>query len=483
MAARKPTRDQLELALKSAQKELAITHLRAFESAKESRRTENWYTRNGGPNADIRTAWSLLTRRHQDLVDSNPWANRAIRVIVNNWVGDGIIGSPMGGTRRYADAWNAWADTVECDFNGKLNWYGLQALIARTTAVRGSCLIRRRMDERMADQGLVGLRLQVLEPDMLDFSRDDGSRIRFGQQYDRDGRLEGYWLRQTHPGETEWNGVKIQSDFVPASEIIHTYEVNRPNQSIGVPFGSAVLLHLRDIDDIAQAMLLKTKIAACFTAFVYSNEPSDLATTTALTETLEPGAIEILPDGKQITFANPPQSPDYVEHQKHHLHAVAAGYGVTFEALTGILSDVNFSSARMGWLEFHRNVAAWRWNITVPQVLDPVHRWFNDAARLAQLRGPRRMIWTPPRRELVDPAKEIRALIEGVKAGFMSLSEVQRSLGFIPSEVMEELQADIADARAKGLALSVDGATGQGQGGAGLAEDPEELESEARPRE
>jgi lambda family phage portal protein len=464
--ARKPTRDQLELALKDAQKQLAVTHLRAFESAKESRRTENWYTRNGGPNADIRTAWRLLTRRHQDLVDSNPWANRAVRVITNNWVGDGIIGSPQGGSRRYADAWNDWADSVECDFNGKLNWYGLQALIARTTAVRGSCLIRRRFDLSMQDRGLVGLQLQVLEPDFLDFSKDDGSRIKFGQQYDRDGRLEGYWIRQTHPGETEWNGVRISSEFVPASEIIHTYEVNRPGQAIGVPFGSAVLLHLRDIDDITQAMLLKTKIAACFTAFVYSNEPSDLATTTALTETLEPGAIEILPDGKQISFSNPPQSPDYVSHQKHHLHAVAAGYGLTFEALTGILSDVNFSSARMGWLEFHRQIATWRWNLMIPQVLDPVHRWFNDVARVAQIRGPRRMIWTPPRRELVDPAKEIGALIEGVKAGFFSLSEIQRSLGYIPAEVMDELGQDVATAREKGLMLSVDGMSSAGRSAA-----------------
>jgi lambda family phage portal protein len=475
MARKRATRDQLELALKTAQKELAISHLRAFESAKESRRTENWYTRNGGPNADIRTAWRLLTRRHQDLVDSNPWANRAVRVITNNWVGDGIIGSPVNGSRKYDQAWNDWADTIECDHDGKLNWYGLQALIARTTAVRGSCLIRRRMDERMTDQGLVGLRLQVMEPDMLDFGKDDGSRIKFGQQYDRDGRLEGYWIRQTHPGETEWRGVKIDSEFVPASEIIHTYEVNRAGQSIGVPFGSAVLLHLRDIDDIASAMLLKTKIAACFTAFVYSNEPSDLAGTTALTETLEPGAIEILPDGKQITFANPPQSPDYVSHQKHHLHAVAAGYGITYESLTGILSDVNFSSARMGWIEFHRNVAAWRWNITIPQVLDPVHHWFNDAARLIQLRGPRRMIWTPPRRELVDPAKEIKALIEGVQAGFMSLSEVQRSLGFIPAEVMAELESDFKDARERELALSVDGLTGR-QAGMMAAEDEREAE-------
>lgn len=466
MAKKGKTREQqLELALKSARKELAVNHLRAFEAAKESRRTENWYTRNGGPNADIRTALSMLVRRHQDLVDSNPWANRAIKVIVNNWIGDGIIGSPVGATRRYQSAWDDWADSIECDWDGKLNWYGLQNLIARTTAVRGSCLIRRRMDERMMARGLAPLKLQVLEPDMLDFGKDDGARIKFGKQYSLDGQLEGYWIRQTHPGETEWRGVRIDSEFVPASEILHSYDVLRAGQAIGVPWGSAVLLHLRDIDDIASAMLLKTKIAACFTAFVYSNEPAEFGSDPVLTETLEPGAIEILPDGKQITFANPPQSPDYVSHQKHHLHAVAAGYGITYESLTGILSDVNFSSARMGWIEFHRNVAAWRWNVSIPQVMDPVHRWFNEAATAMQVRGPRKVVWTPPRRELVDPAKEISALIEAVRAGFMSLSEVQRSLGFIPSEVMAELQADMADARSRDLALAVDGMNSERAGG------------------
>jgi lambda family phage portal protein len=469
----KTREQQLELALKTARKELAVNHLRAFEAAKESRRTENWYTRNGGPNADIRTALSMLVRRHQDLVDSNPWANRAIKVIVNNWIGDGIIGSPVGATRRYQSAWDDWADSIECDWDGKLNWYGLQNLIARTTAVRGSCLIRRRMDERMMARGLAPLKLQVLEPDMLDFGRDDGSKIKFGKQFTVDGQLEGYWIRQTHPGETEWRGVRIDSEFVPASEILHSYDVLRAGQAIGVPWGSAVLLHLRDIDDIASAMLLKTKIAACFTAFVYSNEPAEFGGDPVLTETLEPGAIEILPDGKQITFANPPQSPDYVSHQKHHLHAVAAGYGITYESLTGILSDVNFSSARMGWIEFHRNVAAWRWNVSIPQVMDPVHRWFNEAATAMQVRGPRKVVWTPPRRELVDPAKEISALIEAVRAGFMSLSEVQRSLGFIPSEVMAELQADMADARAKDLALAVDGMSSSR--GAGSIEQPDDV--------
>jgi lambda family phage portal protein len=458
MAARKASREkQLELALKDARKQLAIEHLRAFESAKDSRRTEGWLARTGSADADIRPAWQRLVARHQDLVDSNPWANRAVKVISNNWIGDGIIGSPVGASQRYLIGWNDWAESVECDWEGKLNWYGLQSLAARTIAVRGSVLIRRRIDEDMAREGLVPLRLQVLEPDYLDTGKDNGSTIRFGKQYSISGKLEGYWLRKLHPGETHWTGTRIESEFVPKADVIHAYEVLRPGQSMGVPWGAPVLLALRDVDDILTAQMLKAKIASCFTAFVYSNEPDAIGgVETVLTETLEPGAIEILPDGKDIKFSQPPQSPDFVSHNRFYLHAIAAGYGITFEALTGIYSEVNFSSGRMGWIEFHRNVAAWRWNLAIPQIMDPVHRWFNAIALQAMsLRGPRKVLWTPPRRELVDPTKEIAGLVSAVQAGFMSLSEVQRSLGYIPEEVMAEAAEDKANAEALGLNLSV----------------------------
>jgi capsid protein len=62
-------------------------------------------------------------------------------------------------------------------------------------------------------------------------------------------------------------------------------------------------------------------------------------------------------------------------------------------------------------------------------------------------------------------------LISAVKAGFMSLSEVQRSLGFIPAEVMDELGADLANAREKGLALDVDLAAGGNRAAAEVVED------------
>jgi capsid protein len=67
------------------------------------------------------------------------------------------------------------------------------------------------------------------------------------------------------------------------------------------------------------------------------------------------------------------------------------------------------------------------------------------------------MIWKPPRREMIQPKEEIAYLIDAVKAGFISLSEVQRSFGFVPLELLDELSIDLREARARGLALSVDG--------------------------
>jgi capsid protein len=40
--------------------------------------------------------------------------------------------------------------------------------------------------------------------------------------------------------------------------------------------------------------------------------------------------------------------------------------------------------------------------------------------------------WTTPAREMIDPAKEVPAARDAVKAGFKSISEVIRSQGYNP---------------------------------------------------
>ena len=455
---------QLELQIKALRREAAISHLRAFEAAKQSRRTDNWLATNRGPNADLRLALQRIIARHQDLVDSDPWASKAISVVCNNWIGDGIVGAPTASSKRFADGYREWAESTDCDFYGQHNFYGLQSMIARTVAVRGSCLVRRRFDERLMRQGLMPLQLQVLEPDYLDYSKDDGAKIRFGKQYDDLGRLEGYWIRRAHPGESDWTAQSIQqSDLVPKSEICHVYDVRRPGQATGVPFGVSALLKLRDVSDRDAAQLLKDKLAACFMAFVSDSESDPSSVATELLDTLEPGVIEQLPPGKSIDFATPPGSGDYVANQKFHLLSIAVAYEITYESLTGDLGNVNFSSGRMGWMEMRRAVARWRWGIIIPQLLNPVAAWYRDAAAVIGAgRVTARFEWTPPVTWLVDPAREIPAYIDAVRAGFMSLSEIHRMLGYVPAVVIQELGQDLERARAAGLKLDVDLASGAG---------------------
>ena len=263
--------------LAEMQRRWAVEHLRAFEAAKVSRRTDNWLATGRGPNADLRGSLQRIVNRHQDLVDSDPWASKAVSVVVSNWVGDGIIGKPINSTKKYADGWRDWSESTLCDWDGLGNLYAKQSLIARTAAVRGSCLVRKRFDESMLQQGLVPLKLQILEPDYLDFSKDNGSNIRFGKQYGEDGRLEGYLLRRVHPGEMDWKATSLTSDFVPASEICHVFDVRRPGQVTGVPFGVSALLKLRDVSDRDAAQLLKDKLSACYMAFVQDSDPEAVA--------------------------------------------------------------------------------------------------------------------------------------------------------------------------------------------------------------
>ena len=431
-----------------------------FEAAKETRRTSGWWASNSGPNSDLRQAWYWLVKRHQDLADNDAYASRAIGVIVNNWIGDGIMSTPQGGTRRYNLAWKRWCDSPESDFYGIHDWYGNQAVGARTTAVRGAVLIRKRVNPELFERyGIVPLQVQMLEPDWLDFNKDNGIDILFGQQFDSAGRLQGYWIRDQHPGEMILgSGIKIQSSFVPKAEISLHFDSRRAGQRMGLPFGTAAILTLRDMGDIRAAQQMKDKIAACFFGVVTDMDGEVDPTKTGIEfDTIEPGAVEHLPPGRDFRAFSPPSSGDFVSTHREYAHAVAAAYEITYESMTGDLSNVYYSSFRGGWLEFSRRIAYLRGKVSVPAMLSPVCRWHDElASMVGLLKGPMEWTHTPPRREMIDPTREIPALIAAVRAGIMSLSEVQRSFGYVPEEIIAELAADMQRAKDAGLTLSVD---------------------------
>lgn len=452
-----------EAGAKRARARLALDQVRRYDGAASSRRTENWHAPNTSADAATAPGLERLRNRARDLTRNNPYASRAIQVLVNNTVGGGCLGQLTSRSRsraaRWNVLWNEWAhDPKACDYDARMNFWGLQSLVFRTVVESGECLIRKRIEPGAR----FPLKLQVLEPDFLDDTRADrmtadGGYIREGVEYDANDKRIAYHMHRIHPGDRSLSIGRYETVRVPASEVIHVFRRDRPGQSRGVPWGAPVINRLRDFDDFSDAQLLKQKISACFAGFVVDSEAQDAGGSPPLAETLEPGSLEILPPGKDIRFASPPSVGEFDSFSRAMLLQIAAGFGVTYEALTADLSNANYSAARMGHLEFSRNVDCWQKQILIAQMLGPCWEWFVNAAEIiGEQPMDIRMQWTPARRELIDPQKEVGAIIESVRGGLMSLSEAIRRSGYEPAEVMAEIARDAAMLDELGLILDTD---------------------------
>lgn len=435
---------------------------RRYEAASLGRRTKGWIAPDTGPNAEIKPALSRLRARSRDLVRNNAYASRAIQVISSNVVGTGIIPQPKN--KKIDELWNGWGDTLQCDAEMQNNFYGIQALVMREIVEAGEVLIRKVLGKN-SDGFQVPLQLQVIEADFLYDLSDrvlPNGFLKQGIEFDSQGKRVAYHLYRQHPGEAA-QGNSLESIRIPANEILHIYRKDRAGQIRGVPWGSPTLLKLRDFDDYDDAQLIRQKIAACFAAFVMDKEPSDTPgnESDVLDKNIEPGLIYDLPPGKEITFGSPPTvGLEYEPYAAVTLRAIATGYGVTYESLTQDYSRVNFSSGRMGWIEFQRNIEQWRWNMLIPNLCEPVWDWFVEAAELVGLVSVNRIkkaTWTPPKREMIDPVKETEAQITAIRGGLKTLSEAIREQGNDPEKQFEEMARDNDLLDRYGLRVDSDG--------------------------
>lgn len=435
---------------------------RVYEGASTGRRTDGWITPSSNANKEIGMALIRLRDRSRDLTRNNPIANRALQVVVSNVVGTGIMAQHKAASRNAEvaanDTWRRWSESTAVDLDGRHDLYGLQGLVMRTIVESGECLIRR-VIVPATEQNPIPLKLQVLEPDFIDQSQEKklpgGGAIVQGVEYDAQGGRVAYYLFPEHPG----SGNAVSSRRVPAEELIHVFRCDRAGQVRGVPWAAPVMVRMKDLDDFLDAMLVKMKISSCFTAFVSDMEvPIDGSSAAAtLGEKLEPGQIEILPAGKDIRFATPPGADGSEQFVTETMRMIAAAYGISFESLSNNYSTVNYSSGRMGWIEMARNIDCWRWQMLIPQFCQPVWGWFTQAAALAgQSYDGVTVQWSAPRREMIDPTKEIAASVNAVRGGLMSLSEAHRQSGYDSDALLEEIARDNEKLDKLGLILDSD---------------------------
>jgi lambda family phage portal protein len=443
--------------------------LRGYAAAQDHRASA-WAPSGGSANAEVGMAAATVARRARDAVRNDPYAARIVDLWAGNTVGAGI-------TTRWPDdahgrAWQRWAESTACDAEGRLDLYGLQALVMRAVVESGECFVRFLLAEP-TPANPIGLRLQVLESDHLDTTRDglvEGVPTVQGIALGEVGEPIGYWLHRVHPG-TAWMipGVASRpSERVPAADVLHVYRKRRPGQLRDVSWLAPVLLRLRDLGDYEAALLMKAKIEACLAAVV-TEEGDETLTGPAsgllrdaqgrAVETFEPGMILYRRGMGSVEVVNPSGGGSHAAFARRALEAAAVGTGLTYDQVSGDLTQANYSSLRAGKIEFRRLCEQVQYGMLIPMLVRPIAERFHAQGALLGLwdaEMPDGVSHVPPAHEMIDPLKDTTALIAQVRAGFVPQAEAVGAFGYDFRAAVEMIREANALLDEAGISLDTD---------------------------
>lgn len=463
---------------------LLPSNIRAsYEGAGEGRRSAGWDAPDHGVNSIVMPALRNLRSRSRAAIRNDPYAFNVIDKRVSNLIGTGI--TPRAKTtddalrHRLAELWDDWVD--EADADELSDFYGMQALIARTVESAGECFVRLR-PRQLSDGYAVPLQLQALAPEFVPHDKFEigrnGNVIRAGIEFNGIGKRVAYWMYRSHPRDASGlNSGYNQLVRVPASQVLHIFEPLEPGQLRGVPRLAPVLKRLRSLDNYDDAVLFRQEVANLFAGFITKPAPDsgqvprDPMTGAPLhldrdgftpMVALEPGTMQELGAGEEVEFSKPPDAGNnYPDFMRQQLMAAAAGTGTPYEILTGDMREVNDRALRVVLTEFRRRLEQLQFGVYVHQLCRPVRAAWLDMAVLSgalvlpdyatRRREYLRTRWVPQGWAYINPVQDVQARTMEVNAGFASRSEMVLRTGFDAETVDEENAADAARAREKGL--------------------------------
>lgn len=444
-----------------------------YDAAGSGPRLRSWIAPPTGPNRSVAGA-ATVRHRARDAVRNEWTAVSAVRSLVSNLVGAGIVARPKtqdaGLKQRLNELWDDWCANADAD--GRLDFYGLQTLAVRAWLLSGEVFVRLR-PRRLEDPLPVPLQAQVVEADLVPmFDADQwsglqpGNVIRQGIELTPLGDRAAYWMLRAHPGDNPPAAVQPGTLVrVPAQYVLHVYEPQRPGQLRGVSELAAVLARLRSVMNFDDAVLHRQEIANLF-AMIVTRPPSvsqvrgDVSDAESLPGILPGATIELEP-GQDARFATPPGAgTEYAAFMRWQHLGLAAGAGVPYELLTGDLSNISDRTLRVVINEYRRHCEQRQWQIIIPMFCRPLRAAFADAALLAGRLTPaeaieaRRVTWAPPRWQYIHPVQDVQAAQTEVEAGFRSRGSVIAERGEDPDEVDRERAADAARVAAAGLSAA-----------------------------
>ena len=396
-------------------------------------------------------ARAIVSRKAAWLAANAPVASSICHTFCTSLIGDGPSaqsGHPNRAMRRALETiWGRFykkADIEGGDLVSVLN------RVVRALVVDGEGFVR------LLTVGRGELRLQLLPASQIDssISRElpGGSTIVQGVERGPNGERLAYWVLPASPDGPlpAMIGPAVRVD---AADICHVYEPQFPGQVRGMSWLHSVATRLLELDSTEDAGIMKAKTSCLLAGFIRSLEggPGDDLTPDAELS-LEPGVLRRLRMGEDISFSPTSDMEGLNGFLVHLARSIAAGVGAPHELISGDLSNVNYSSAKLGLEGFRRRVKALRASVLVSRLLDPVwQRLITLEVLTGRLSAPgfeadpepyfdASFLW--PEFTSLDPMKETQADVDALNAGLRSRQEIIAARGRDPDEVTAELAAD-----------------------------------------
>ncbi|SEP18326.1 phage portal protein, lambda family [Paenibacillus sophorae] len=438
-----------------------------FDAGDRGRNNHGWNPASSPNEQRKQQERALIRARAQDLEHNSDIAGGILQAFERNVTGTGIMlqakipadhpGNAGGElNREIEELWKEYCKAENVDVTGAQSLEEISEMLIRRYIVDGGVFV-----VKVYVKGdKFPFKLQIRSVDELNtlVVPGEGKRIVEGVELDDLNRPAAYHFKKGdgylfNPAET----VRI-----PAKDVIFLYKKTHPQQVREVSQLVTALPRIKDANQFIEAVSIKERVLACMSVFIKKATPSGSLGRGVKTggETIDysgvslaPGMIGELNPGDEVQTVIPTgQASNTKEFIVTLVRMIAAGLGLSYEAVSRDLSQVNYSSARQGLIE-DRKLYKKLQKMLIDRVLRPVYLEFLDSVYLSgQLDLPKygvdkkpylAHVWVPPGSTWIDPQKEANANKTALESNQDTLARICAERGEDWRDVIEQRAAEI----------------------------------------
>ena len=409
-----------------------------YEGGKKTATNQDFWNANSDFETTASQDRDTMRARARWLSGNNPIMDNIDNAIINNVIGVGIhFQSITGKTKFDADVerlWKAWAtDPKQCDSTGRFTFSTIQRMMLKSRMVDGEVYIYKRVTRD-------GLRLQMIEADSLDGSRQDG-----GIQIDGAGTPVKY-----HFIDAENKKFAVDADY-----IINYYTAERPSQYRGVSEYKQAILDIKNFSAFQSASIQGARARANIAYIVEQSGSGEVygADLKERIQTIGGVSAMYMGVGEKVTKLDPDSvATDYVQFSENTIRLIATARKVSYELAFRDYSKVNFASSRASLLQDFKRFDNEQTHL-VDYILNDIYKTWLEVELLrgtVKANGYEKDTtkwvkpkWIMPKRDLVDPLKEITAIEKKIKMNLTCETDVANANGEDYEEILRKKAREI----------------------------------------